>query len=164
MSLKGVRQLKEFTIRYSDFDGSSKGIREWMRTSLVKFATDNPDIQIKTELKRNKHPVFRGVYQNGNSKAVCVKNLDPERVQDFAMFIRNQIGYKMTGRYKKPIFVTQNPSIQGEWHERMDLIDKELKVELYYPLSGITAADAAAVAAKAKAATAAATPMEAETK
>ncbi len=39
----------------------------------------------------------------------------------------------MTGKYKKPIFETSKPSIQSEWHERMDLIDKELKVELYYP-------------------------------
>lgn len=135
MSLRGVKQLKELTIRYSDYDGSSKGIREWMRHNLVKFATGNPDCLIKTEVRRNKHPVFTGTYVNGNSKTVCIKNMEPERVDEFAMFIRNQIGYKMTGKYKKPVFYTENASIQGEWHERMDLIDKEMKVELYYPLA-----------------------------
>ena len=30
MSLRGVRQLKELLIRYSDIDGSSRGIRDWV--------------------------------------------------------------------------------------------------------------------------------------
>ena len=28
---------------------------------------------------------------------------------------------------------SDKPTIQGEWHERMDLIDLDMKVELYYP-------------------------------
>ena len=32
--LRGVRQLRELVIRYSDYDGSSKGIREWVRKKL----------------------------------------------------------------------------------------------------------------------------------
>jgi hypothetical protein len=35
MSLRGVRQLKELLIRYSDYDGSSKGIRDWIRLNAV---------------------------------------------------------------------------------------------------------------------------------
>ena len=35
MSLKGVRQLKELLIRYSDYDGSSKGAREWIRGIII---------------------------------------------------------------------------------------------------------------------------------
>jgi hypothetical protein len=31
--------------------------------------------------------------------------------------------------YKKPV-VTFRPSIQGEWHEKMDLIDLDFKVEI----------------------------------
>ena len=34
--------------------------------------------------------------------------------------------------YKKPV-VSKSPSIQGEWHERMDLIDLEMKVKEYSP-------------------------------
>ena len=37
MSLRGVRQLKELVVLYSDIDGSSKGIREWMKTSLIPY-------------------------------------------------------------------------------------------------------------------------------
>ena len=100
---------------------------------MVSFAASNPDTEIKTELKRNKHPVLKGVYQNGNSKTICVKNLKPDRVHEFALFIRNQIGYKMNNKYKKPIMYCERTSIQGNWHERMDLIPLPINVDLYYP-------------------------------
>lgn len=95
MSLKGVKQLKELVVRYSDYDGSSRGVREWIRRELVQFARENPEIEIRTELKRAVHPFLRGVYHNGNSKTICVKNLEPEGIKDYAMDLRNQIGRKV---------------------------------------------------------------------
>jgi large subunit ribosomal protein L43 len=130
MSLRGVRQLKELLIRYSDYDGSSKGIRQWMQENLVTFAKANPLLSIVTEIKRgpNNHPFVRGNYQNTNSKTICVKNLDQEDITDHVYLLRNQIGRRMNSDgYKKPV-VSRHPSIQGEWHERMDLIDLELKI------------------------------------
>ena len=96
MSLKGVRQMKELVIRYSDYDGSSKGIREWMRTNLVKFAETNPELMIKTELKRCVHPFLRGNYANGNTKTICIKNLQPENITSYVNDLRNQIGRKVS--------------------------------------------------------------------
>mmetsp|Transcript_28343 Transcript_28343/g.47653 ORF Transcript_28343/g.47653 Transcript_28343/m.47653 type:complete len:132 (-) Transcript_28343:317-712(-) len=128
MSLKGVRQMKELVIRYSDYDGSSKGIREWIRLNLVEFAQKNPDLAVKTELKRCAHPFVRGNFVNGNTKTICVKNLDTERISSYVFDLRNQIGRKTSSTgYKKPV-VTKQTSVQGEWHERMDLIGLELKV------------------------------------
>jgi len=95
MSLRGVRQLKELVVRYSDLDGSSKGVREWMRTNIVDLATANPDLTIKTELKRAVHPFLRGIYHNGNTKTICVKNIPPEEVHQYALHLRNQIGRKV---------------------------------------------------------------------
>jgi len=153
--------MKELVIRYSDYDGSSKGIREWMRTNLVQFAQSNPDLAVKTELKRCVHPFVRGNYMNGNSKTICIKNLQPENITGYVNDLRNQIGRKVrsqlficsvlgdvksimhyaftiihsfvlsvqsgTNGYKKPV-LTKCTSVQGEWHERMDLIGLELKV------------------------------------
>ena len=128
MSIKGVRQLKELLVRYSDLDGSSRGVREWIRANLVDLAKNNPDLSIKTELKRAVHPFLRGVYNNGNTKTICVKNIPPEEVQAFALDLRNQVGRKSSSTgYKKPVF-GQKPSIQGEWNERMDLVDLEFKI------------------------------------
>jgi large subunit ribosomal protein L43 len=107
--------------------------REWLRSNLISFATNNPNAQITTEIKRNCHPVLRGTYLNGNNKTICVKNLEPARVNDFALFLRNQVGYKLNGKYKKPVMYSEKKSIQGEWHERLDLIPLKMSVDLYYP-------------------------------
>lgn len=129
MSLRGVRQLKELVIRYSDYDGSSKGIREWMKLNLVNLAQQNPEMIIRTEIKRCKHPFLRGIYMNGNEKVICVKNNEPEVIHNYALDLRNQIGRKNSSTgYKKPVY-SNRPSIQGEWHERLDLTSFEVKIE-----------------------------------
>jgi large subunit ribosomal protein L43 len=129
MSFRGVRQLKELVIRYSDLDGSSRGMREWIKKDLVELATANPQLILRTELKRCKHPFLRGVYANGNEKTIGVKNLEPSTIHDYALDLRNQIGRKNSSNgYKKPV-LSSRPSIQGEWHERMDLGEIEFKAE-----------------------------------
>ena len=116
MSLQGVKQLKELLIRYSDYDGSSKGIRDWMRLSLVTFALKNPEFIIKTQLKRNVHPFVRGYYLNGNDKTICIKNQSPELIEGYINDLRNQIGRK----------VTKN---------NISIIDFIYKLYIYYNLS-----------------------------
>ena len=82
-----------------------------------------------SELKRNKHPFLRGIYANGNEKVIGTKNLDVTEIHNYALDLRNQIGRKNSSAgYNRPVF-SQRPSIQGEWHERMDLIGLEMKIE-----------------------------------
>ena len=95
MSLRGVRQLKELIIRYSDYDGSSRGVKEWMKLNLITFANNNPDIKIKAILKRNKHPYLQGIYDNKNTKTIGIKNVDADVVNRFVLDLRNQIGKKV---------------------------------------------------------------------
>lgn len=95
MSLRGVRQLKELVIRYSDLDGSSRGVRSWMQQNLVKFAAANPNMIISTDKKRSKHPCITGRYANGNTKVIGIKNLDEEGVERQILHLRNQIGRRV---------------------------------------------------------------------
>lgn len=95
MSLRGVRQLKELVIRYSDLDGSSRGVRSWMQQNLVKFAAANPTMIISTDKKRSKHPCITGRYANGNTKVIGIKNLDEEGVERQILHLRNQIGRRV---------------------------------------------------------------------
>eukprot|EP00605_Chrysophyceae_sp_TOSAG23-4_P001247 GSChrysophyteH1.ASY1.ANO1.1358.1 assembled CDS len=128
MSLRGVKQLRELVVRYSDIDGSSRGIREWIKKDLTGLAAANPETIFRTELKRCKHPFLRGVYINGNEKTIGVKNLEADAIQNYALDLRNQIGRKNSSTgYKRPI-LSSRPSIQGEWHERMNM-NFDLKVE-----------------------------------
>ena len=101
MSFKGVRQLKELVIRYSDIDGSSKGVREWIRLNIVPFAEKNPSLVIKTVKQRNHHPFVRGSYVNGNIKTICVKNEDPVVVEEQILHLRNQIGRRVSILFMK---------------------------------------------------------------
>jgi large subunit ribosomal protein L43 len=96
MSINGVRQLKKLSIRYSDYDGSSKGIREWIRLNILPFAENNPDLFVRTNLKRNKHPCLVGAYRNGNIKTIGVKNLTVEEIDGYVLDLRNQVGRKVT--------------------------------------------------------------------
>mmetsp|Transcript_20719 Transcript_20719/g.21372 ORF Transcript_20719/g.21372 Transcript_20719/m.21372 type:complete len:131 (-) Transcript_20719:58-450(-) len=127
MSVRGVKQLKELIIRYSDYDGSSKGIRNWIRTDLIRFANENPELTIKAEIKRCAHPFFRGHYVNGNSKTICIKNLENEEITSYFYDLRNQAGNRVKRLRNK--VTSETPSIQGEWHERMSLIDLDFKVQ-----------------------------------
>lgn len=95
MALRGVRQLRELVIRYSDYDGSSKGIRGWMSNFLLTFAEKNPKLKITAEKVRCKHPFLRGNYANGNSKTICIKNADDEEIAKQILHLRNQIGRKV---------------------------------------------------------------------
>ena len=152
--IRGVRQLKELVIRYSDLDGSSKGntwyivtllpyydnfdkiiislhyflfylyfvgVREWMRNDLITLAKNNDAVLFKAEKKRCAHPFLRGIYANGNSKTICIKNLSKEEIHSYALDLRNQVGRKVsTIGYKKPV-ISENPSIQGLWDAQLDL-------------------------------------------
>ena len=69
--------------------------REWIRTTLIPFAEKNPELQIRTELKRSKHPYLLGEYVNGNKKAIGIKNLPVEDIDGYVMDLRNQIGRKV---------------------------------------------------------------------
>lgn len=48
MSLRGVKQLRELVVRYSDIDGSSRGIREWIKKDLTGLAAANPETIFRT--------------------------------------------------------------------------------------------------------------------
>lgn len=95
MSLRGVRQLQKVIIQYSDIDGSSKGVREWMRKNLVQFAESSPQAEIVTIRARNAHPIIRAHYVNGNKKQIGLKNLESNTVDEHAKFLRNQIGRRV---------------------------------------------------------------------
>jgi hypothetical protein len=70
--------------------------RNWIRTDLIPIAQANPDLSIKTEIKRCKHPYFRGVYANGNTKTIGVKNLEVEDLAAYFEDLRNQVGRKVS--------------------------------------------------------------------
>lgn len=110
----GRYQLKELVIRYCDWGGSSRGIREFIAKDLVGFADANPQLKISVVRRNNMHPVVRGRYINGREKVADVKNISRNEVRHFTTRLRNQSGRKVK-KFSKPV-ITERPSIQGYWY------------------------------------------------
>lgn len=128
MSLRGVRQCRRMLVRYSDIDGSSRGVREWVSADIVDFAKSNPTMEVETELKRAQHPFVRAYYANGNTKTIGLKNLEPDEIDSYIFDLRSQIGRKTSSNGYSDNVVAAQKSIQGEWHEELDLVTAELEI------------------------------------
>ena len=52
MAIRGVVQLKQLSVRYCDYGGSSRGAREYIRERLIEWATSNPEVAVATEVNQ----------------------------------------------------------------------------------------------------------------
>ncbi|CAN1166836.1 54S ribosomal protein L51, mitochondrial [Linum perenne] len=113
MALRGVWQLKKLIVSYSDWGGSSRGIRAFMESHLPTFKAENPHLKVETELIRGQHPHLKAFYKNNNERVVCVRNMTPDEVLLHATRLRNALGRKVVKL--KTRHVTKHPSVQGTW-------------------------------------------------
>ena len=63
MSRNGVWQLKQLTLRYCPFSGSSRGVRTFVEGEMMeKFTRENAQLQMQTMERRGRHPFLEAVY------------------------------------------------------------------------------------------------------
>ncbi|KAL2826516.1 thioredoxin-like protein [Aspergillus cavernicola] len=127
MPLRGIRTVttarngvgafilpcKRLDFHYCDWAGSSRGMLAFLKHALPKFATENPQIEIRVSPRPHKHPIITGHYINGREKSICVRNLEPEQIFVKANLLKEASGEKLK-RTKKPV-TSINESVRGIW-------------------------------------------------
>ncbi|CAM6087803.1 unnamed protein product [Calypogeia fissa] len=113
MAIRGVWQLKKLVFYLCDYSGSSRGAREFVDVALPKFKSDNPQLEVVTEILRGHHPYLKGYYANKNERVVDVKNKNVDEILHQATHLRNSTGRKVVKLSTR--HVTFRPSVQGTW-------------------------------------------------
>ncbi|WEW61112.1 39S ribosomal protein L51, mitochondrial [Emydomyces testavorans] len=99
-----ILQCKRLDFHYCDWAGSSRG---------MKFAAENPQIEIRISPRPHKHPVIKGHYINGREKAICVRNLEKEQILIKTNLLKEASGEKLK-KVKNPVS-SMNESVRGIW-------------------------------------------------
>lgn len=107
-----ILPCKRITLQFDKNGGSSKGLRDFLRKRLDTYAAANPKIEFKVFEKAG-HPVIKGEYINGREKAICIRNLNIDNVQNKMNLLRESSGEQL--RSTKSKVESLNESIRGIW-------------------------------------------------
>ena len=119
MATRGVWQLRELVISYCERSGSSRGVREFLHTRLIPFASENPQLQIVAKQRRDRHPYALGIYvTEGERKQLDLKNLSAHQVAHQVQSLRDARPVKLR-KWAKPF--RSSPSVQGPWEMGQEL-------------------------------------------
>ncbi|KAI1006322.1 hypothetical protein K3495_g1904 [Podosphaera aphanis] len=108
-----ILACKKLDFHYCDYWGSSRGMNNFLKHNLYKFAASNPQIEISISPRPNKHPVIVGHYINGRHKAICVRNLTETQILRKAELLRDANGEKLK-KVTKPVHSIRE-SVRGIW-------------------------------------------------
>ncbi|KAK8189330.1 thioredoxin-like protein [Phyllosticta capitalensis] len=109
-----IKQCKRLDFHYCDWAGSSKGMVAFLKHKLPDFAKANPHIEITVSPRPNKHPVIKGHYVNKQTRAICVKKLEPGQILKKAELLRDSNGTINKRQTNKPVR-SMNENVRGIW-------------------------------------------------
>jgi large subunit ribosomal protein L43 len=107
-----VLACKRITLQFDQAGGSSQGLRDFLRLRLDSFAQENPKIEFRV-VQKGGHPVLKGEYSSGKDKAICVRNLNVDNVQNKLNLLRESSGETLRKRNAKVESI--NDSVRGIW-------------------------------------------------
>lgn len=126
MATRGVVQLQKLTLKYCEYGGSSRAIRDFIANGrLVAWATLHPDTAVEVKVRNGHHPLVEGAYiSQAVDHQISVKNYDSWRdVQEVCQMLADRSGRKIT-KITVPV-LTDSPSIQGVWTPFLNLQNEE---------------------------------------
>lgn len=107
-----VLNCRKITLQVDKAGGSSEGLRQFLNLRLNKYASANPKIEFVVSQKSG-HPVVKGEFINGNEKAICVRNLNIDNVENKINLLREASGETLRKRNNKVESI--NDSVRGIW-------------------------------------------------
>mmetsp|Transcript_11328 Transcript_11328/g.12448 ORF Transcript_11328/g.12448 Transcript_11328/m.12448 type:complete len:169 (+) Transcript_11328:58-564(+) len=115
MVSRGVWQLKNVKLFFSDVGGSSKGIVELLESGrLDRFAEMNKQLNLEVIRRRSTHPFLSCEYINGYIKDVPLRNLSATEAMGFLNDARSSGGHRPLAHRGSKV-VSNKASIQGKW-------------------------------------------------
>lgn len=151
MATRGIFQCKTITLRYCEYGGSSRAVRDYLASGeLIDWASTRPSVKIEVQVKNGKHPNIRADYatQSVSNKScnggngipskpvihqVCLKSSgiytgnkdlnDDNKNPNYVQDAFDKL-YNKSGRKMKKFtqpIYTDTPSIQGVWTPSLDL-------------------------------------------
>lgn len=126
MATRGVVQLQKLTLKYCEYGGSSRAMREYLSNGkLVEWATQHPETAIEVKVANGHHPLVEGDYiSQAALHQVSVKNYESWRdVQEVCQMLCDRSGRKIM-KITQPV-LTDTPSVQGVWTPFLNLQNSE---------------------------------------
>ena len=108
-----VLPLTRIHLQYCSHAGDAVGIREFLSHHLYQLAKANPSVEFVVEPRWGRFPLMRAHYLQGNSKAVCARNLTANECLEMFMKLRNSSG--QTLRPFHPQVKSSTPAVRPIW-------------------------------------------------
>ncbi|GAA6001888.1 mitochondrial 54S ribosomal protein mL43 MRPL51 [Rhodotorula paludigena] len=112
-----VLPCKKLVLSYSEQQGSHRGMRAFLGSGQVaRLAERYPSVEVVVERneKAGRHPQLRGVYLNGRTKEICVRNLPPSGIAAKAQLLLDSSGAKIVP-IRRPSVQSTTESVRGVW-------------------------------------------------
>ncbi|GAA5847787.1 hypothetical protein JCM9279_006634 [Rhodotorula babjevae] len=112
-----TRPCHKLVVQYSEHQGSHKGMRAFLQSGmLARIAHHHPTTEVVVERSEHqgRHPLLRGVYLNGRTKEICVRNLHPSSIAQKAQLLLDSSGAKITP-IRRPGVQSATDSVRGMW-------------------------------------------------
>eukprot|EP00922_Rhytidocystis_sp_ex-Travisia-forbesii_P020631 GHVS01030323.1.p1 GENE.GHVS01030323.1~~GHVS01030323.1.p1 ORF type:complete len:249 (-),score=49.66 GHVS01030323.1:524-1270(-) len=127
MCSRGIWQLQQVTINYSETGHSSRGLRFFFRHLLDDWKKRNPQVTLRTTHNQYVEPFALFRFADGSSHREEFKQLTARQVEDVLALYRNSHSANLYLKHGGPKVYTTNRSIQGMWQPCMEGQLKALK-------------------------------------
>ncbi|KAF0853089.1 mitochondrial ribosomal protein L43 (mL43) [Andalucia godoyi] len=121
MSVRGVGQLQSLKLLYCRHSGSSRGVRDFLRSAFDSYASAHASIAISSETAPGRHPHVVASYANGSTKVITLKNEDQEAIAQRLESLRKQSGRKAREFWPNVESAYDIRSVQGFWNPKLGL-------------------------------------------